>query len=215
MEQDTLFNLTQFYDRSIEKDAQARNAIGECVRQFVVEFFKFREVRIDGREPICPDFSFGDVKREIKSVGKNKRCLVYKWRLEKELKYFSDKPYYYIFALHKMPIKIESGKAIVEAIKLTPPDIYIVSLKEVHETLAPIDIRKFSLFEGGEDNRIGYNRAGYIEGGWQFGINKFNFKGCFSAESTYCNQSAFVKVFYTEGSELFTQTLQPVAINLP
>lgn len=212
-EQGTLFNLTPLYDRPFVKAAQVRNAIGECIQNFVVEFFKFREIRIDGREPICPDFSFGDTKGEIKSVGKNKRCLVYKWRLAKEMTHFGDKPYFYIFAQHRIEIKIDSGSAIIASLLNTPPDIYICSLAEVNSMLSDRPIRKFSLFEGGKDNRIGYNRAGYIEGGWQFSLSMFNFSGCILAESTYCNESAFVKVYYTKGSANFITTLQPVAKN--
>jgi hypothetical protein len=210
-EQGTLFNLTEVYDRDTTKPAQARNAIGECAQNFVVEFLGLKEVRIDGRMPVCPDFSFGSAQGEIKSIGKNKRALIYKWRIEKEITFADGGEFYYIFANHDCLISVESGSAIVNHFKTKPPILYILSLSDVYELVAAKKIRKFSLFEGGKDSRVGYNRAGYIEGGWQFSLTEFTFNSCILVESYYCSQSAMTRIYYTDSSRSFVERLQPVA----
>ena len=212
-EQGTLFNLTELYDRKLDRGSKVRNAIGECIQVFVVEFLRLQEIRIDGREAVCPDFLLPgtDVKGEIKSIGKNGRARVYKWRLEKENKHFDGKPFFYIFANHKIPITTESGRAIVESIKQAPPILYVCSLRDLTELLSPKKVRKFSMFEGGQNKRIGYNRAGYDQGGWQFSLREIEFNSCILSESTYCNQPTMTRIYYTDSSSSFVEKLQPVA----
>ena len=214
-DQDTLFDLTPLYNRKIEKPAQARNAIGECAQRFVTEFLNLSESGIDGRKAVCPDFHIdSSIFGEIKSVGKNNRALIYKWRLEKERANFKDDEFYYVFANHRCLISVESGAHVVQYFKDNPPVLYVCTLGDIHALLSQKKVKKFSLFKEDPNPRIGYNRKGYIDGGWQFSLREFNFSGCILKESIYCSSPVFTRVYYTEGGLNLITRLQPVAKNL-
>jgi hypothetical protein len=174
-----LFDTTSFLQRNLISKASSRNAIGHVAEEFVARVLHVEILPVDGSKAICPDFKNG----EIKSVGRNKRVLIYKWRLEKEVKCFNPEEYFYVFACHTCPVTVSNVSEIATHFKLSPPRLVCVSLKEVANTVKDIEPRKFSLFEGGKDKRIGYNRKGYDQGGWQFSVSKFNashssFKTC-------------------------------------
>lgn len=167
-----LFDTTTFLSRNLPTPASARNCIGQVAQDYVARALKVQIQPIDGRKEVCPDFDGG----EIKSVGRNGRGLIYKWRLEKDLKHHDEDTFIYCFLRHCCPITIHNASEVADHFMSCNPSLLIVSLRDIKETLEPIPVRKFSLFQdkdGAVDKRVGYNRSGYSDGGWQFNLNIF------------------------------------------
>lgn len=198
-----LFDTTCFFGRVLPSPAASRNAIGHVIEEFVARVLNVDLLPVDGRKAVCPDFSNG----EIKSIGRNKRVLIYKWRLEKEASNFDPKKYFYVFAHHKCPITVSNTSEIARFFQDQPPAIVCVSLKEVMAATKTTRLRKFSLFSGDKDIRIGYNRKGYDQGGWQFSLSKFKivdhgFKTC-----TWQGVKVNTIVSSTKGGRALTQSI--------
>lgn len=171
-----LFDTTMFIGRALPSHASARNCIGQVAQEFVCRALRVESLPIDGRREVCPDFDGG----EVKSVGKNNNALVYKWRLEKDLKHHDAESFIYVFLRHSCSIKCENASDIARNLVSQRPNLLIVTLAELEQVLSARPVKRFSLFEKGEDPRIGYNRPGYRDGGWQFRLSVF--------EATYASK---------------------------
>lgn len=199
----TLFDTTEFFGRRLPTPASSRNAIGKVMEEFVARAFNVELLPVDGRKNICPDFANG----EIKSVGRNNRVLIYKWRLEKELQNFAAKEYFYIFGRHTCPITVADVSQIAEHFQASPPTLVCVSLHEVAAVTGKLRPRKFSLFKEDPDPRIGYNRKGYIDGGWQFSLSDFKVKDTGFSRCRWSGKDISFKVASTKGGEAFARTV--------
>lgn len=170
----TLFDMDEFYSRRITTDAAARNAIGEVAEMYACAMLDLHPLRVDGRMKVCPDAEDDEgAKYEIKAVGRG-RALVYKWRMEKELAEFGE-DYIYCFVLHECAITARAGADIVKIFHTTRPAIHLCTLGQLkREVLDKMEPRKFKLFDplGCGKEVHGSQRKGYIDGGWQFSINK-------------------------------------------
>ena len=167
---DELFDPVTLLSKPLTRPAHTRNYIGDVAARFAEATLGFKLLPIKQNVEICPDFQMSTLHGEIKSVGKNRRALLYKWRAEKEARHFDPRLYLYLFVQHVCPITCSDISQITAHFRDNPVTLYGCTLAELQETVAAIPVRKFSLFKESPDPRIGYNRAGYIEGGWQFGM---------------------------------------------
>lgn len=158
-----------FIGRTLPSRASARNCIGQVAQEFVCRTLRVESLPVDGRKDVCPDFEGG----EIKSVGRNNSALVYKWRLEKDLKHHDADTFVYVFLRHSCSIKCANASDIAHNFVSQRPNLLIVTLAELDRALSSKPVKRFALFEKGEDQRIGYNRPGYRDGGWQFRLSVF------------------------------------------
>lgn len=171
-----LFDMISVYDRKTVKPASARNAIGEMAEEFACRALHMEKLPIDGRKKLCSDALWDGKPVEIKSIGKNRRGLIYKWRIDKELEQIG-REYCYIFVMHSCTIGSVSGSDLVQTMGREPPTILITSLGAVLDAIGDKPVRKFKKFSGEPDAAFdrktmhGSQRAGYAEGGWQFAIN--------------------------------------------
>lgn len=166
-----LFDTTACLSRALTTHAATRNCIGKVAEIFVGRVLGVEINSVDGRKEVCPDFEGG----EIKSVGKNNRGLIYKWRLEKDLKHH-EPDFIYCFLQHRCPITLRDASHIADHFEINPPTLLVITLEELARRLRELPVRKFSLVtdhDGTIDKRIGYNREGYSEGGRQFNLNVF------------------------------------------
>jgi hypothetical protein len=165
-----LFDTATCYGRSMKSHAAARNDIGDVAELYACAALGMDRQRIDGRKKVCIDAMWGGRPVEIKSVGKNGRGLIYKWRMDKDAQEHGDS-LVYVFVRHDCPITLTNSAEVVARFIERPPSLIVTSIARVREALKGVKLRKFSMFEGGKDSRIGYNRPGYSEGGWQFGLS--------------------------------------------
>jgi len=173
----TLFDLNACISRKLTTPAAARNAIGNVAEDFACAVLKLERKPIDGRKELCVD---AETKKglpvEIKSVGRSRSAILYKWRVEKEERILG-RDYQYIFVLHNCPITVRDSQEIMRWFTDNPPLILITSLGVLLDHVcAKQEPRKFALHEKvypSANGRIhGTQRAGYKEGGWQFTINR-------------------------------------------
>lgn len=226
----TLFDMIEVYGRPAKTDAQGRpkpasvrNAIGEVAAEFACRALDLESVPIDGREAVCHDAKYPDGSpAEIKSVGKNNRALLYKWRVEKELAHHGPE-YRYIFVCHTAPITLAHGADVADYFRDHPPRILTTTLAAIlSHAIKDTPARTFRLFTGEKGGPVpdqaqpppprpepeplpkagggweyarggwfrsyqrkpiapakpkfdrhtqhGTQRAGYVEGGWQFSL---------------------------------------------
>lgn len=179
--------------------AMARNHIGEVAAMFACRALNAAPLPITNAK-VCPDFKAGTLFGEIKSVGKNGRALIYAFRLDKEEHFAQAHHYLYVFVSHGCRITCQNISEIVDYFTDFPPVLICCTLMDVKEAVAGTPIRKFSLFEApegmsaGEIARIGYNRKGYKEGGWQFAINKIPVENAAPAVTTWNNTTLNVQL---------------------
>lgn len=183
---DTLFDMSAHYTRRIHNDASARNAIGELAAEYACAVLGLRSLPVDGRKAVCPDAeSTTGIVWEIKSVGQSRRALLYKWRVEKELKVLG-RSYLYAFVLHKCPITVRAGAEIRDHFLLHRPPLLIATLGYLWDNVcAKQNPRSFRIHTGEqgkvltdedteqpapEKAKHGSQRKGYVDGGWQFGM---------------------------------------------
>lgn len=164
----TLFDTWDYYTRKTPKAAGVRNAIGEVAEEMACRALGMERQPIDGRKAFCPDALWGGKTAEIKSVGKNGRALIYKWRRDKEMEHVGPS-YRYIFVQHTCTIDKANGSEIADYLRDHPPVLLITTLGAINEVIGDTPPRVFKMHN---DNRIGYCRKGYKDGGWQFSLNK-------------------------------------------
>lgn len=188
-----LFDMMSTYDRAIGKPAAVRNAIGEVAEEFACRALSMERLHVDGRKKMCSDATWGGKPVEIKSIGKSRTGLLYKWRADKELATMG-RDYLYVFVLHECTIKSTSGGDIVQTMMHTPPSILITTLGAVIDTIGDKPVRKFKMFEGDPaqpfDRKTmhGSQRSGYIEGGWQFKIKSIPVRYTTATTFTWCGR---------------------------
>jgi hypothetical protein len=172
----TLFDMMQCYGKPMTKMAAVRNAIGDVAEQFACAALGMDRLAVGGRKEVCSDALWRGHPVEIKSVGHNGQALIYKFRLEKEMAAHGP-DYPYIFVRHDCRItKTHSGQ-IVEHFRDHPPRLLITTLGIIQAALLDVQPRKFSLFQKQYVTKykratVGYNRKGYIDGGWQFNLKR-------------------------------------------
>lgn len=163
-----LFDSTVYFGRKLPSPASARNCIGAIGQDFVGRVLGVRINPVDGRKEICPDFDSG----EIKTIGKNLRGIVYKWRLEKDLKHHDQATFIYVFLCHSCPITVADAGQVAAHFRHNRPHLRVVTLGELAARLLPVETRKFhNLPEEELTSRMGWFREGYREGGWQFPLS--------------------------------------------
>jgi hypothetical protein len=165
-----LFDPISLLSRPLNKPAQTRNWIGDIAARFAAEAMRLQLLPIQQHKEVCPDFQFKGLHGEIKSVGKNGRALLYKWRVEKEARNFNPESYLYIFVLHDCPIGCRDLSEITAQFSARRITLHCVTLAELQAIVSGIEPRKFSMFNADHNPRIGYNRPGYSDGGWQFSV---------------------------------------------
>jgi len=181
------------YDRTTLKPAAVRNAIGEVAEEFACRALSMERLQVDGRKKFCADALWDGRKVEIKSIGKSRTGLLYKWRADKELAAVG-RDYLYIFVLHHCTIKAGSGGAVVQSMLHQPPSRLITTLGGVLDAIGDKPVRKFKMFEADHpatfDRKTmhGSQRAGYAEGGWQFKIKDIPVRYTTSTTFTWCGQ---------------------------
>lgn len=169
-----LFDMVDCYDRRCETPASVRNAIGYLAEEFACRVLDLERLPVDGRKSICPDAVGPEGYFEIKSIGKNNRALIYKFRLEKEEQSFGPN-YRYVFVRHECPVSQASASQVAEHFRNLPPVITVTTLASILEVIGDTEPRKFKIFEEAVFDRKamrGSCREGYVEGGWQFSLNK-------------------------------------------
>jgi len=165
-----LFDTSACYGRSMKSHAAVRNDIGDVAELYACAALGMERQRIDGRKKVCIDATWGGKPAEVKSVGKNNRGLIYKWRMDKDTQEHGDS-LVYVFVRHNCPVTLTNSAEVVTHFIEHPPSIIVTNIARVREAMKSVKLRKFSMFEGGKDSRIGYNRPGYSEGGWQFSLS--------------------------------------------
>lgn len=195
-----LFDTIQLYDRPLPKPASARNAIGEVAEEFACSVLAMERQKVNGSLSICPDALLDGQPAEIKSVGKNGRALIYKWRLEKELSAFG-MGYRYVFVRHTASITLARGREIVDLFKSNPPRLLITTLGAIIDAIGNTPPRKFKLFQKEYFNKYGreagFNRKGYVDGGWQFGLDSIKWIDSQMLPAQWAGASLLVKVYRT------------------
>ena len=177
-EQDELFCPLTLLSKPLKKAAQARNAIGEVAARFAAAALKLDLLPIQANLPVCPDFEKGPLVGEIKSVGKSNYALIFKWRLEKELKHHDPARYLYVFVKHACPISCADWREVVGSFGSSKMHVFGCTLGEVHALVAGERVQLFRRFTGapaaGEEGKAvhGSMRKGYADGGWHFNISK-------------------------------------------
>lgn len=134
----TLFDMMDVYGRPALTDAQGkpkpasvRNLIGDVAELFACHALGLARIPIDGNKELCHDAEYpGGTPVEIKSVGKNDRALIYKWRLEKELAHHG-RQYRYVFVRHACPVTMAHGAAVADYFRDHPPALLITSLDTI------------------------------------------------------------------------------------
>ena len=181
-EMDELFDTMVFYDRKTPKAASVRNSIGEVAEEIACRALGMKRLKVDGRLEFCADALWQGKPAEIKSVGKNDRALIYKWRKEKELRHVGP-DYRYVFLRHTCPISVGSGGDVADFFRDNPPSILITTLGAVVEAIGDMPCRTFKIFTGeagtsepfDRKTMHGSQRKGYVDGGWQFSLKKIPF----------------------------------------
>jgi len=181
------------YDRVVLKPAAVRNAIGEVAEEFACRALGMERLHVDGRKKMCADALWDGRPVEVKSIGRSRSALIYKWRADKELATVG-RDYFYVFVLHDCTIKAASGAAVVQSMLRTPPSLLITTLGGVMDAIGDKPVKKFKMFEAEHpatfDRKTmhGSQRAGYIEGGWQFKIKSIPVRYTTSTTFTWCGQ---------------------------
>jgi hypothetical protein len=208
---DQLFDTMPFYGKPMVKAASVRNAIGDVAEEFACAALSMKRQRVDGRKNVCCDaLDMYDKPVEIKSVGKNNRALLYKWRAEKEEKEHG-LGYTYVFVRHSCPITMTHGREIIQRFIDCPPLIIITTLGALRAALEGVSPRTFKMFtgeagavepEGGFESSVpqhmqkpifdrktmhGSQRKGYVDGGWQFSLSLLSPTETKEVDFQWCN----------------------------
>ncbi len=197
-----LFDMMSAYDRATLKPAAVRNAIGEVAEEFACRALGMERLHVDGRKKMCADALWGDKPVEVKSIGRSRAALIYKWRADKELATVG-RDYPYIFVLHDCTIKASSGAAVVQSMLRTPPSLLITTLGGVLDAIGDKPVKKFKMFEADPaqpfDRKTmhGSQRAGYVEGGWQFKIKSIPVRYTTSTTFTWCGQIVTSQILHS------------------
>lgn len=171
-----LFDTLEFYGKPMTQAAAVRCAIGDVAEMFACRLLGATRTPIDGRKNICSDAVLDGTPMEIKSVGKNGRALIYKWRLEKEIEAHGP-TYQYVFVRHDCRVTEVHGRDVVRYFLDHPPMVLVTTIEHIQQTLAGVEPRKFSMFLTSPSKRVGYHRKGYCDGGWQFSLAQIPVNG--------------------------------------
>lgn len=199
---DFLFDTMTVYDRKSTKPAAVRNAIGEVAEEFACRALGMQRLRVDGRKKLCADAMLGDSPVEIKSIGRSRTGLLYKWRRDKELKAYG-RDYLYVFVLHDCTIKTSGGAEIVLSMRDTPPAILITTLGRVVDAIGDKPVRTFRMFDAPPPEQFdrktmhGSQRAGYVEGGWQFRIKDIPVRYSTTTTFQWCGNIVTSKLLHS------------------
>lgn len=195
-----LFDTTCHFGKPIRTKAACRNAIGRVAEVFVSRSLDVDILPVDGSKKVCPDFEGG----EIKSVGKSNSVLLYQWRLSKEAESFDPKDYFYVFVRHTCPITITNTAEIVEHFAKNTPRLICTSLHELLGITRGIKPKKFKWFgDQTVDQRIGYYRKGYDQGGWQFSLSRLKIVQGGYRTCKWNGSDIGVRLFATKGAKKF------------
>lgn len=173
----TLFDTWLYYERVTTKPASVRNAIGDVAEELACRALGMERQKIDGRKAFCPDALWEGKPVEVKSVGKNGRALIYKWRRDKEMKEVGPR-YRYVFVQHDCTIDKANASMVADHLRDHPPRLLITTLGAINAVIGDTPPRKFKIFESDPNVEFdrttmhGSQRKGYVDGGWQFSLNK-------------------------------------------
>jgi hypothetical protein len=220
---DALFDMMTVYGRPIDKDASARNAIGDVAEEFACAALGMKRLKVNGSLKVCSDAEWQGSPVEIKSVGKNGRALLYKWRAEKELDSIG-RGYTYLFVRHTCPIKVAHGRDITSHFAEHPPSLLITNLGVIMDVLKGTPPRKFKLHDGKTyENKYGrpagFERKGYIDGGWQFALSMIREAAAFEVEVSWLNSTVKCRVAVSKNctpcKQFLLQRFAPVPVSNP
>lgn len=166
-----LFDPIEVLSKPLPKGSHVRNMIGDVAARFACEALEAEMLPIKQNQSVCPDFSLKGMHGEIKSVGMNRQALIYKWRIEKEEAMFG-LSYLYVFVLHSCPITCANATDVTANFRDKPVEIVGCTIADLRAAIGDAPVRKFSRFKSNPDPSLGYNRAGYADGGWQFPIKR-------------------------------------------
>lgn len=170
--QPELFEEWDLVSQKLDKPAQVRCHIGNVAQRFAIAALGATFTPIRGDTEVCPDFFLGGLHGEIKSVGRSKRALIYKWRIEKEARIYPSASYLYVFVIHQCPVTCTDLREIVSRFRDGESRMIGCTLLDIERLVKPIPLRRFSIFtKDMREVRNGYTRSGYIDGGWQIGVN--------------------------------------------
>lgn len=236
---ETLFDMMAVYGRPALTDAQGkpkpasvRNLIGATAEMFACQILGLTSCPIDGSKKICHDAELADGDPvEIKSVGKNDRALIYKWRIEKEEKAHG-REYRYLFVRHTCPITVTDSGAVADYFRDNPPALLFTTIGAIRDhAIKDTPPRTFRMFTGeagkmtvapkcdachgapegtacpdcgtppppkfDRKKHHGSQRAGYVDGGWQFALKKIPRTREESRPFTWRGKEITVKIQYS------------------
>ncbi len=174
--------------KKYNSSAEKRVLYGRLAEEVVLGALNITPCAIDGSCDYCPDgyINGGGLKRyvEIKSSGKNKQLLVYKWRLEKDKKLFAMpevEDLLYVLVHHAVA---ESEWSVEDNFRNLYAERGVnISVLRLHDVVEAVEAigpaRPFSFMNGqtGSPDKTrkvhGTMREGYKDGGWRVPMKLF------------------------------------------
>lgn len=161
--------LTLFYTPPVyncDSNASARNAYGMAAQELVYTKLGITPIRINGNYDVCFDGQRGLEYFEIKSVKRNAKVVLYKWRLEKEK--LVNVELYYCIVIHTLKGQRDD---LLQAMLAHLDNILIVKASDVYQLALtyPLHFYRQTKFTS---TRNGYSRSGYSDGYYSIPVNK-------------------------------------------
>jgi hypothetical protein len=214
-----LFDAGAMYSRPLGSMPSVRTHIGMVTQALALAFLDAKEWSGSASAKVVPDMELRPgVFGETKAVGRSGQGIVYKWRLEKELEFAKDKKgYVYCIVSHDCTIKKTDLSGIARHFVESPPVLILATLEEVAAICrAKGEPRKAGRLwqekwaaakeKAAQDPaRIGYNRAGYTDGYWQWRISAIQTVTEQVRTALWCGSPMDIKIKLTQSC---TQLLQ-------
>ncbi len=163
-------------DFKFKSFAETRNVVGDFFEDLTASLTGSRRCKTDGTKDYCPDIHHeGNTFFECKSVGKNGTVIVYRDRLEKDLKFVADgHNLYYFMWKHSVKCKQVGGFVeLCESLKLSLSKIVVLDVQSLSVVAKEKECRVLNKSYDQRNNPLGYgNRSKGYGVGWCISLSR-------------------------------------------
>lgn len=112
------------WDDAIGNHGHARTVLGDFAEDLTAKLLRGRRYKTDCRAEYCPDIGALDAYFECKTAGRSNQTFVYEGRLEKDRRFASEHPLFYVVWHH-------SANTLVAASSRDLQRLFLATLKQI------------------------------------------------------------------------------------
>ena len=137
----------------------ARTHYGKAGEEVACNVLGLLDITINSRYSVNFDAFKGPMFYEIKNVRKGGKVVVYKFRMEKELRWAEDGVLDYVMVVHNVR-GAKTNRELWEGFERNGVSIVVIPAKKLHKIAKGCELRHIEV----KGNGAGYEREGYREG---------------------------------------------------